>query len=131
MTVWPRPSEDTADAVACNTQASATCQECAATFIPRRVTQTFCCTAHRAAFHNRAMKRGKVIMPLLLTMTSLRAARRGTPEFAQCAQARAWVQELAGRWAREDKLAGRPSMATIVQAKIDSAWRTADLEVDD
>lgn len=107
------------------------CQECSRPFEPRRATQTFCCAAHRSAFHNRSMKRGKVLLPLLLTMTSQRRAKAGSVEAAQCAQARAWVYELAARWEREDRLAGRPPMGLVTQAKMDLCWSTVDLEIED
>lgn len=117
---------------ACNTQPPASvCLECGKPFARARSTQAFCSPAHRSAFHNRSMKRGKVILPLLLTMTSDRRAKAGTARAVQCAQARAWVYELAGRWEREDRLAGRPSMALVTQAKIDARWSPVDLEVDD
>jgi hypothetical protein len=116
---------------ACNTQAQLVCQECGEPFAQARSTQIFCCPAHKAAFHNRNMKRGKVVLPLLLTMTSLRRAKKGSLAAAQCSQARAWVYELAARWEREDKLAGRAPMALVTQAKMEARWSPVDLEVDD
>lgn len=117
---------------ACNTQTAARiCQECGEAFQPARVTQAFCCPQHKTAFHNRNMKRGKVILPLLLTMTSARRAKKGSLEAAQCSQARAWVYELAGRWEREDRAAGRPPMALVTQAKMEARWSPVDLEIDD
>lgn len=116
-----------------NTQDAAQrrCQECGEAFSGRLSTQIFCSPAHKSAFHNRSMKRGKVLMPLFLCASANRRARKGTPEYERCQFARNAIYQLASRWEREDKLARRPTMDTSVQAKIDASWRPVDLEIDD
>lgn len=104
------------------------CQECGKDFSANRPQQAFCCPAHKTAFHNRSMKRGKVMIPLLMTWQSVRGAP-GSEEAEVRAYARARVEELSMLWREEDKGAGRPSMYPIAKAKMDAAWRGVDLDL--
>ena len=105
------------------------CQECGKAFAPNRPQQVFCTPAHKTAFWNRQAKRGKVLMPLLLTMTNERRAPSGSEDAELCSYARNTVYELAAIWNAEDKDAGRPPMKELAALKKEAGWRACDLEV--
>ena len=100
---------------------SLTCPECGVTFTPTHHRQTFCCAAHKQAFHHIMGSRGQVAMPLMLVWAGGRHRMTDRARYAYreyCA--------LLSRWREDDKAAGRrPDV--IVDAKIEAGWKACDL----
>lgn len=99
-----------------------TCAECGEAFKGPRDAR-FCTTAHRNAYHNRAMKRGKVAMPLVL------AWRNGKNKSGR--EVGSWAfRELcaaADMWNAEDRKAGRMMAWDFVRPKMAEGWKALDL----
>lgn len=99
-----------------------TCAECGVSFPAKRGSRSFCCAAHRQAFHKRNANRGQAALPFLQVM---RASKNGRTELT----AYAWRElcALGDIWNAEDRAAGR-SPAITVEAKMALGWRAVDLE---
>lgn len=100
-----------------------TCPECGVEFRAVREAK-FCSDAHKNAYHNRNMKRGKVAMPLLQAWRGTRGSKAnkevGTYSFAElCA--------LADLWNAEDRDAGRAPAWEMVKPKMQEGWKAVDL----
>lgn len=83
-----------------------TCCECGETFQAKRYWAQFCTPAHKAAFHNRSAKRGKVMMPPMLAWRGSKA-KKGDDTGRS---ARAEMCRLADKFNAEDRAAGRKPM---------------------
>lgn len=106
-----------------------TCAECAAEFKGER-TARFCSSAHRTAYHNRSMKRGKVAMPLMLAWRTGKNHTKNRGNVGQrdvAAWAFGQLCALADVWNDEDRAAGRMPSWQFVQPKMDANWRAVDL----
>lgn len=97
------------------------CQECGSVFKAWHADATFCSAAHRTAFHNRAAKRGKVAVPIMLAWRG----KRGQGTMAKYAFDQ--MSKLADQWNAEDRAAGRPPMYAAVERKRRLNWTAADL----
>lgn len=84
------------------------CAECGACFQPKQHKQAFCQPAHATAWHNRAAKRGKLLVPLL--MASREGRSDPTAKWALSEYCR-----LAGIYRDEDKAAGRMSALNFLK----------------
>lgn len=84
------------------------CAECTTCFQPTQVKQVFCSTPCRQAYHNRAAKRGKVLVPLFMAYRE----KRSTPAAKQ-ALSEAW--RLTAEFRAEDKAAGRMSAHDFIR----------------
>lgn len=79
------------------------CAECAQPFPLTQVKRQFCSAGCKQAFHNRAAKRGKRLVPLVMAQRQGRSsvtARRAHSEWCR----------LVSEYTAEDKAAGRKSM---------------------
>lgn len=101
------------------------CAECGLKFTTKRPNQQFCTPEHKTKFHFLAMKRGQVLMPLLLAKSAHRHAKTKADREA-AATARRWVDALAAKWNQEDKAAGRDPRMLLAQ-KIKMCWSPADI----
>lgn len=97
------------------------CQECGEAFRAWHSDASFCSAAHRTAFHNRAAKRGKVAIPIMLAWRG----KRGQGATAKYAFEQ--MSALADKWNAEDRAAGRPPMYSAVEKKRRAGWRAVDL----
>lgn len=88
---------------------SRVCPECNETFETPSRKKTFCCDAHKLAFHNRNAARGKVLIPLAMAWR----AGRGSGDTAK--KAFAQLTSTLDRFVREDREAGRLPMAQYLQ----------------
>lgn len=79
-----------------------TCMECGAPTERQRVDQKFCSKAHKHAFHNRNIKRGNMLFPLVYRW---RALRSSDPEASNAAFSR--MCALLSNWIENDRRAGR------------------------
>lgn len=104
------------------TKASHTCPECLASFAGD-VTAVFCTPAHKQAFHNRAMKRGKVLVPMLLAWRAAKSKRKD-PVGAWAFGEICWMADM---WNAEDRAAGRMAAGTYLLPKHRSGWSAVDL----
>jgi hypothetical protein len=100
---------------------SLTCPECGRTFVQGHHLQAFCEPDHKRAFHDRNAIRGKVILPLILTM---RAGKRGRTD--DTAYALQQVSVLADKWRAEDKSAGRRPDVTVTRKRA-MGWSAHDV----
>jgi hypothetical protein len=98
-----------------------TCQECGTVFRHWHADANFCTRAHGTAFHNRSAKRGKVLIPILLTWRG----KRGSGDLAKYAFAE--MCAAADLWNAEDRKAGRPPMYPMIQRKKGAGWKAVDL----
>lgn len=98
-----------------------TCPECCVVFKGTAVA-TFCCQAHKRAFHTRNQKRGQAMMPLLLAWRG----GRGQKEVSKLAYAE--MCRLADFWNAEDREAGRQSQAVYAAAKLKNGWTAVDYQ---
>lgn len=98
-----------------------TCQECGTVFRHWHADANFCTRAHGTAFHNRSAKRGKVLIPILLTWRG----KRGSGDLAKYAFAE--LCAAADLWNAEDRKAGRPPMYPMIQRKKGAGWKAVDL----
>lgn len=97
------------------------CQECAAVFKAWHSDAHFCSAKHRTAFHNRAAKRGKVMVPIVLAWRG----KRGSGTTAKYAFEQ--MAKLADQMNAEDRAAGRPPMYAPVERKRRANWTAADI----
>ena len=100
------------------------CAECGIEFEANRAWQSFCCSAHRKAHHNRWMIRGETLGPLMY------AARLGG-RYAGASKVTAHYAHkeacaLVDRWIVEDRAAGRSPEVTVEARRLDG-WRAADV----
>lgn len=106
------------------------CPECA-TPLPEgaRGDMAFCSPQHKQAFHNRSMKRGRVLTPLVMAQAGLRAPGKASSlDLKEVAsRARSDIYILADAWNREDKKAGRPPMFLYVADRLAYGWNANDL----
>ncbi len=92
-----------------NQPVTRTCPECSAPFDAMHRKRTFCCPAHKLAFHNRCAARGKVLIPLAMAWCT----KRGSGDTAKRA-----FRELCralDAFAAEDRKAGRAPMSDYVE----------------
>lgn len=95
------------------------CPECNAPFTGS-IVATFCTPKHKQAFHGRSMKRGQVMMPLVIAWRS----GRGQKEVSRWAYGE--MCRLADLWASEDREAGRAPQAAYVAGKKAAGWSAVD-----
>jgi ribosomal protein S27AE len=98
-----------------------TCPECGAAFTATHGRQTFCTTAHKQAFHNLMMTRGKALMPLALVWRSKR--KPSTPDSRYAFQELCKLLDIHNA---EDRAAGR-RVDIIVAHKRAANWAAVDL----
>ena len=92
-----------------------TCPECSQEFRPIHSRQLFCCSEHKAAFHNRATVRGRTLTPMAMAARITRDGTRGDLNTGR--MARRESRRLIDAWAREDREAGRMDMAAYMRAR--------------
>ena len=98
-----------------------TCQECGTVFRHWHADANFCTRAHGTAFHNRSAKRGKVLIPILLSWRG----KRGSGDLAKYAFGE--LCAAADLWNAEDRKAGRPPMYPMIERKRRAGWKAVDL----
>ena len=80
-----------------------TCMECGATdFSLKRRDAMFCCREHTRAYHNRQVKRGNKILPLVYRW---RALRSSNPDASNAALS--FMCALMADWIEDDRAKGR------------------------
>lgn len=77
MTDHPTPLKPTSNRAAVRRP---TCPECGVRFETRTPDKAFCTDAHKAAFHNRSSKVGRVLVPLAMAWREGRNVKGKTPE---------------------------------------------------
>jgi hypothetical protein len=70
----------------------------------------FCTDAHRLAFHNRQLKRGRSLVVPVMAARITREGDRRHRNAAAGIKARQRARRLMDQWAKEDREAGRMSM---------------------
>jgi len=98
-----------------------TCCECGVEFLANDVQGRFCDKKHKDAWKNRSLKRGAIMVPLVLAWR----AGRGSKEEAKWAYKE--LCKLADQWNAEDRAAGRTPMAKYLLPKMRSGWSAADV----
>ncbi len=103
----------------CKPQKTGTCPECGEKF-KGPFDKLFCSTTHKQAWHNRAAKRGVVMMPLVLAW---RGGRGSTEEAGW-----AWgeIAQLADAFNAEDVKAGRMSAGKYARRRRAAGWSAVD-----
>lgn len=91
------------------------CPECAQPFQAVHSRQLFCCPEHKAAFHNRATVRGRVLAPMAMAARITRDGSRGDMETGKAARRES--RQLIDAWAREDREAGRMDMVAYMRER--------------
>lgn len=84
------------------------CAECGGCFQPAQVKQVFCSAACKQAYHNRAAKRGKVLVPLVMAHRQGRSSPTGRQAHSE------WAR-LVSQFTAEDKAAGRMTAHDFVR----------------
>lgn len=97
--------------------ATAPCSECGERFTLKQAKQTFCCPAHKLAFHNRSAKRGKQLVPLLMAWRGGRSTKTAKAAFNEACR-------LISKFSEEDKAAGRPTAHEFVDRQYRMFLRT-------
>lgn len=87
-----------------------TCPECNTTFEAVHRKKTFCCDAHKHAFHNRCAARGKTLIPLAMAWRT----KRGSGDTAKLSFRK--LCRLLDDFAAEDRQAGRGNMSDYIAA---------------
>ena len=77
MTDHPTPLKPTSNLAAVRRPV---CPECGARFETRTHDKAFCTDAHKAAFHNRSSKVGRVLVPLAMAWREGRNVKGNSPE---------------------------------------------------
>lgn len=77
MTDHPTPIKPTSNLVAVRRP---TCPECGALFETRTRDKAFCTDGHKATFHNRSSKVGRVLVPLAMAWREGRNVKGNSPE---------------------------------------------------
>lgn len=93
----------------------ATCPECNQEFQPVHVRQSFCSNEHKAAFHNRATVRGRMLVPVAMASRITRDGCAGDTDTGK--RARRDSRRLIDKWAKEDREAGRMSMVEYMRQR--------------
>lgn len=88
------------------------CPECMGLITAVQPRQLFCSAEHKAAFHNRATVRGRVLTPLVMADRITRGGSAGDVTTGR--RARRDAQRLIDSWARDDREAKRMSMVDYV-----------------
>lgn len=88
------------------------CPECMGRITAVQPRQLFCSAEHKAAFHNRATVRGRVLTPLVMAARITRGGSRGD-KVTGC-RARHDADGLMQEWVLADREAGRMSMVDYV-----------------
>lgn len=92
-----------------------TCPECNQEFQPVHVRQSFCSNEHKAAFHNRATVRGRMLVPVAMAARITRDGCAGDTDTGK--RARRDSRRLIDKWAKEDREAGRMSMVEYMRQR--------------
>lgn len=100
------------------------CPECAEQFIGSR-DAVFCSPAHKNTHGNRSMKRGRIMVPLVLAWRAGKSGSEKTKGSSKWAFSE--LCRLADRWNKEDRDAGRAPMGDYLLPKINTGWTVADL----
>ena len=95
-----------------------TCAECNQPFEAQNRKKLFCSAAHKLAFHNRCMARGKVLIPLAMAWRT----KRGSGGTAK--KALAEMCRVLDSFAADDREAGRMRMADYVERGFDHGHRS-------
>lgn len=106
-----------------STPRHALCPECSQPFAPSQLRQLFCTADHKAAYHNRATVRGRVLTPLIMAARITRGGSRGDTETGK--RARQDAEQLIERWVAEDRAAGRMSAVDYVALRLRKGFTLA------
>lgn len=84
------------------------CAECSGNFSAAQLKQVFCSTTCKQTYHNRAAKRGKVLVPLVMAQRQGRNTPTGKQAHGE------WAR-LVSQFTAEDKAAGRMSAHDFIR----------------
>lgn len=102
------------------------CAACNTSFQPSREWATFCSTACRTGFANRAKSEGGPLAPLVKAWNATRHAKPGTREAEICRFARSQITAIARELNEADEAAARASAIDYVGGLMDSGYQWAD-----